>query len=229
MKKILTDKEATFLREIMGLSEIDAEKKATNERDKSLSETGKLYLETVEDLLEAIYKVNSKILEHSFRVAEKCVEIAAELKFNVDEIKAIAFGSLLHDIGIIGIENDLLIRSERKWNKNELAEYYKHTMFGKKIIEPIMSLRRIIPFIEKHHEYLNGTGHPNGLSEQEIPFEVRILTVVNDFDMMSEAFPWGEKYSFDKCIENIKSNAPTLYDSKVVEIFIGLEKRISNN
>ncbi len=110
MKKILTDKEATFLREIMGLSEIDAEKKATNERDKSLSETGKLYLETVEDLLEAIYKVNSKILEHSFRVAEKCVEIAAELKFNVDEIKAIAFGSLLHDIGIIGIENDLLRR-----------------------------------------------------------------------------------------------------------------------
>ncbi len=215
----LTDKESNFLKKIIELPE-----KYADERDKLRFEIDKLNLEAVENLLEAIYKINPKILDHIFRVAIKCVEVATELKFNADEIKTIALGSLLHDIGVIGIKGDLF-RGERKWSKSELTEYYKHTTFGKEIIEPITSsfMRDIIPFIEKHHEYLNGSGYPNGLVEQEIPFEVRILTVVNDFDMMSEEFPWGEKYAFDKCIETIKSGSSILYDSKVVGTFIRLE------
>ncbi len=219
MNTCLSDKEINFLRKIMVLSE-----KYSDESDKLRSEIDKLNLETIENLLESIYKINPKMLEHSFRVAEKCVEIATKLKINAEEIKTIALGALLHDIGVIGIKGDLF-REERNWNKAELTEYYKHTIFGKEIIEPITSSfkRDIIPFIEKHHEYLNGSGYPNGLTDQEIPFEVRILTVVNDFDMMSKDFPWGEKYSFDKCIETIKSGALILYDAKVVEIFIRLK------
>ena len=214
MNIFLTDKEEFFLRKIIGLYEKDAD------------ETVKLNLETVENLLEAIHKINPKILEHSFRVAVKCVQIATELKFNSDKIKTIALGSLLHDIGVIGTKSDLF-RRERKWDKDEFTEYYKHTNLGKEIIEPISSsfLGKTIPFIEKHHEYLNGSGYPNALREQNIPFEVRILTVVNDFDMMSELFPWGEKYPFDKCIETIKKNSSILYDAKVVEQLLKLVGR----
>ncbi len=209
MNIFLTDKENTFLRKIMGLFEKEA------------GELDKLHLETVENLLQAIYKLNPKILEHSFRVAIRCMEIATELKVNADEIKTIALSSLLHDIGVIGVGKDLFAK-EVKWNRKELSEYYKHTTLGKEIIEPISFLRKALPFIEKHHEYLNGSGYTNALREQDIPFEVRILTVVNDFDMMSEDFPWGEKYSLNKCIETIKGNASILYEAKVVEIFIRL-------
>ena len=115
INSFITSKDENLLRKLVGLDR------------KNIDELRELNFLTLKHLLEAIHKYNPKLLVHSFKVAEMCRCIANELKFSVDEINIITLGSLLHDIGVIGLEKDLFTK-EIIWNKNKLEEYYKHTM-----------------------------------------------------------------------------------------------------
>lgn len=213
MKAFLSNEEYMFLKSAMGLPE------------QIIDELSKVNLATVESLLEAIYRVSPRLLQHSFRVAMKCERVAIQLGSSPDQTATIGISSLLHDIGTIAIDKTLFLK-ETKWKKRKMSQFRMHTTLGREIIEPIAFLRSSIPFVERHHEYLDGSGYPNGLRGAEIPFEVRILTVVNDLDIMSEFFPWGEKYSSQECFEKITRGASTLYDPKVVEVICENRERI---
>jgi response regulator RpfG family c-di-GMP phosphodiesterase len=173
------------------------------------------YFMTVKYLLMAIYNLYPKLLEHTYRVALTSKRIAEKVECDAHCMQTIVLGSLLHDMGVLGVSINYAIG--KTWSEKELQVYYPHTVIGKSIIEPIRHFKCTLPIIEQHHEYLNGMGHPRGMKEDEIPFEVRVVT-----DMLSEEFPWGKRYPLFKRIDEIKRGSKTLYDPWVVDAFLEL-------
>jgi len=186
---------------------------------KSETEIESINIQTIHNLLIALNRFNNKILEHSIRVSYMSRELAKALDYGTQDIKRIVVGALLHDIGVIGLKKELF-NEEITWSEEKLIAFYRHTALGREIINPIPFLKNIMPLIENHHEYLNGSGHPNALQGFQISLDVRMLTAVNDLDMMSEFFPWGKKLSCEKSLGIIKKHTSILYDKRVIDALL---------
>lgn len=161
------------------------------------AEFEKIYFETISALALAVEAKDPYSRGHSEHVAQYAVKIGEYLGLSADNLNALKDTARLHDIGKIGITDEIL-HKPGKLNDEEWVIMKKHPEIGEGIVKPLRSFRHIISPLRHHHEFLDGSGYPDGLKGNEIPLIARILTVVDIFDAMTSNRPYRKAFSIDE-------------------------------
>jgi putative two-component system response regulator len=143
---------------------------------------------------------------HAERVTEYALALAAEVDVSAEQCEVLRKGALLHDIGKISVP-DALLNKPGSLTPEEFEVIKQHTVQGARIVEPLRSIRDIVPMIRWHHERLDGRGYPDGLSGDAIPYLVRILSVADVYDSLANARPYRAAMAHERCLEIMRNNA----------------------
>ena len=161
---------------------------------------------------------------HAERVTFYSLVIAQELGLSPDKIERIQIAALLHDVGKIGIKDEILQKPSMLTDE-EFEIMKQHPELGGDIISQIPQLKDVIPGIRYHHESLDGSGYPRGLKGEQIPLSARIIGVADAFDAMTTERPYQKPFSAEAALEIIKKKAGTKFDARVVDAFIRAYKK----
>lgn len=179
----------------------------------------KTYLETVSALAIAVEARDTYSRGHLDRVSTYAVNTAKKLGLDEALIKDIKDAAELHDVGKIGISDEIL-KKAGTLDDEEAAVMHKHPLIGEAIVKPVRTLSRLCDLIRHHHEWLDGTGYPDKLKGDELSVGARILSVADSFDAMTTDRPYRKGLSFDQAKEELRRYIGIRYDAKVVEAFI---------
>jgi len=182
-------------------------------------ELEEMFFQTAESLTDAIEKRDPYTGGHTRRVTLYSLAIARYLQLNPLEKKWLKIASVLHDIGKIGIEDQILRKPDRLSPK-EFKTIKRHSDIGAEIIEHVRQLREIVPGVKYHHEQINGRGYPKGLKGREIPILAKIVAVADTFDAMTTDRPYRKAMDKQAAIKELRRCAGTQFDKEVVEAFI---------
>ena len=189
--------------------------------EKSAKEINQLNDGLLDTLAEIIDLRDPYVLGHSKRVTHYATMIAEEMGLNSKQVELIRKGSLLHDVGKLGISMDILAKPG-PLSSFEYKTIKDHPVIGARVLEMNPSLRLLIPIVRHHHEFYNGKGYPDGLSEHQIPIEARIVSVADAIEAMASDRPYRKARSNQFIIDEIKRFAGTQFDPKVVELAVKL-------
>ncbi len=156
---------------------------------------------------------------HSERVTEMALAVAQQLGLGTRDLEIIKRGSLLHDIGKIGVPARIL---DKPTSLTE-AEYEivkEHTTTGARILEPIRPFAPVIPIVRSHHERFDGKGYPDGLAGESIPYYARIVSVADCYDSLASDRPYRSALGRRKVVEMIRQNSGTQFDPVVTRAFL---------
>jgi HD-GYP domain-containing protein (c-di-GMP phosphodiesterase class II) len=182
-------------------------------------ENRQLFLGTVKGLAAAIDGKDPYTRGHSERVARFSVAIAQGLDLPDEEIEKIRISALLHDVGKIGIDDNIL-KKPAALTDEEFVIMKQHPQKGYKIMSQIPAMKEFLPGMYMHHEMVDGNGYPQGLKGDEIPMQARIVSVADTFDAMTTDRPYQRAMKFDDALARIKSFVGTRYDERVVASLI---------
>jgi HD-GYP domain-containing protein (c-di-GMP phosphodiesterase class II) len=146
---------------------------------------------------------------------------------NESEMVNIHRGVLLHDIGKMGVPDNIL-RKTGKLDETEWNEMRKHPIYARDMLKDIAYLKDAIEIPYSHHEHWDGGGYPQGLKGERIPLSARIFSVVDIWDALLSDRPYRKAWSRDKVVQYIKDVAGTILDPKIVEIFLRMVERDQN-
>jgi diguanylate cyclase (GGDEF)-like protein len=158
---------------------------------------------------------------HSRRVNTYAVALAEKIGLSPDEVSRVSTAALLHDIGKIGIPDEVLNKKTRLTAENWEA-IKAHPRLGTSIVSNIPQLVRCADSILHHHEKWDGSGYPEGLKGDQIPLESRILAISDSFEAMSSARPYRPALSREQVMDELRKGAGTQFDPNLVEVFIGI-------
>ncbi|HSL46106.1 MAG TPA: HD domain-containing phosphohydrolase [Anaerolineales bacterium] len=177
------------------------------------------FVQTVVTLANAIDMRDTYTSDHSQRIAEWAAEIARALGCDRQDVQAIYWGGLLHDVGKIAIP-DSILRKPGPLDEHEWEIIRKHTILGAALVSPIKKLANVAPIIEYSHERFDGSGYPYGLKGEEIPLGARIIGIVDSYSAMRDERSYKEPISHDEAIAELKRNSGTLFDPQLLAIFL---------
>lgn len=180
-------------------------------------------IEIIETLSRIIDAKDSYTADHAERAREKACKMAQALGLSQNEIMKVEYGALLHDIGKIGISENIL-RKPSGLTDAEYAEIKKHPEIGYKMIEPVAFLSDVADIVLAHQEWYDGTGYPNKLKGDEIPLGSRIVSIIDAWDAMVSDRPYRKALSKERAVKEIASGMGTQFDPAVAEIFLALEE-----
>lgn len=152
---------------------------------------------------------------HSVRVAGFAKAIAMELGLTDSQVQTLYHGGLLHDIGKIGMNDDIIERLGIL-DKKEMDIVRQHPLIGARITQPLVFLSDVEPLIRHHHERWDGTGYPDGLKGKNIPLGARIITVCDAFETMLAGRKHFEKMKFEDAVVNLQLGAGSHFDPEIV-------------
>lgn len=147
------------------------------------------YVNSVRALVQAIEEKDTYTRGHSERVAALALEIARILGFGGEDLEFLRFGSILHDVGKIGI-SESIVRSPKRLSSAEFLIIQKHPLKGVEILAPISMLKRHLYLVRNHHERFDGSGYPDGLKGNDIPLGAQIVAIADAFDAMTSSRPY---------------------------------------
>lgn len=201
------------------IEQLNRIKEMNMQLDKNLIEFAKILLNTIS-------AKDNYTKDHSQNVSKLCVMFANYLNLSEDDIENLRIAALFHDIGKIGIPDNIL-QKEGKLTDTEYETIKLHPVIGANIFSSTDIFKHIAPIIVAHHERVDGTGYPNNLKENEIPYLAKILTICDCFDAMVSKRSYKEKMTIEYAIEQLKKGAGTQFDRELAESFIKLinEKR----
>jgi putative two-component system response regulator len=180
-------------------------------------------LETTRDVLIALASaVDAKdpLTEHHCgRVAEEALALASAAGLSEDQIEAVGYGAVLHDVGKIGIAEAVLGKPGRLTDA-ERAEMQRHPGIGSDIIAPLRMGQVVGPIIRNHHEHWDGTGYPDGLKGEAIPIGARIVAVVDAYDAMTHDRPYRPAMSREDAVRELIRCRGTQFDPRLVELYL---------
>ena len=185
----------------------------------SAAENRELFLGTVKGLAAAIDGKDPYTRGHSERVSRMSVAIAQRLELSDDECEKIRISALLHDVGKIAIDDNIL-KKPSALTDDEFVIMKQHPQKGYKIMSQIRAMKEFLPGMYMHHEMVNGQGYPQGLKGDEIPLMAKIVAVADTFDAMTTDRPYQQAMKFEDAISRIQSFVGTRYDSGVVAAFV---------
>ncbi len=145
-------------------------------------------------------------MQHSERVSEYSVRIATELALPEKEINLIALGARLHDVGKIATP-DYILNKDGPLTKEEYDIIKEHPWRGAELIKPITSLQNIVDIVRHHHENNDGTGYPDGLEGDHIPFHARIVKIADYYDAVTSTRPYRKPMSQEQAAELLRDEA----------------------
>ncbi len=176
-------------------------------------------LEAVQALITAIDLRDGYTAAHSQGVSAYSVALAQQFKLPTEHIEALRLGGLIHDVGKIGVPDSILCKPG-KLTEEEWVLMRAHTTMGEAIMRPVEQLRHLLPLVRWHHERLDGSGYPDGLRGDEIPFLVRILSVADVFEAFTAERPYHPGRPAIEGLRLLQHEARQgKMDERVVEVF----------
>jgi putative nucleotidyltransferase with HDIG domain len=182
-------------------------------------EMEEMFFQTAESLADAIEKRDPYTGGHTQRVTSYSSAIARHLQLDLAEKKCLKIAAVLHDIGKIGIE-DQVLRKPEPLNQEEYNAIKLHAKMGAEILGHIKQLKDIIPGVKYHHEQMNGRGYPDGLKGEELPIIPKIVAVADTYDAMTTDRPYRKALKKETAIEELKKFSGIQFDRAVVEAFV---------
>jgi diguanylate cyclase (GGDEF)-like protein len=182
------------------------------------------YLATVRMLADAIEAKDRVLRSHSDEVSVYVAAVADALGIGGRRREELVFGSLLHDIGKIGISERILLKPA-PLTAEELSAIRLHPRIGARLVEQVPALRPIMPAVLHHHESFDGGGYPTGLRGEEIPLEARIVAVADSFSAMTADRPYRARLSVEEACAELERWAGTQFDPEIVRLFVAEVRR----
>ncbi|MFZ3372397.1 MAG: HD-GYP domain-containing protein, partial [Desulfitobacteriaceae bacterium] len=176
------------------------------------------YLNTVEALVQALEAKDTYTSGHSSRVGKLVVSMAAELKMSEEKIEFLKYASVLHDVGKIGVSENILNKNEKLLD-TEWESIRMHPVIGQKIIKNIKFMFDIGEVARHHHERYDGKGYPDGLKGERIPLDSRIIAVADTYDAMTSNRSYRKGRTHQEAVEELRRVAGTQLDPKLVDVF----------
>lgn len=181
------------------------------------------YLSTMKTLALMLEGKSPFTQGHSERVTKYSVGIAKEMGLSSKEISTIEYGSTLHDVGKIGV-NDAILNKKGKLTDEEFKTIRRHSAIGFEMLKPIKFLKKAIPIVRNHHERVDGGGYPDGLSGEDLSLPVRICMVADAYDAMNSNRPYRDALHRDVIFSELDKNAGTQFDKDVTAVLIKMEE-----
>jgi diguanylate cyclase (GGDEF)-like protein/putative nucleotidyltransferase with HDIG domain len=175
---------------------------------------------TVAGLAEALLERDRYTGEHSEVVSELAAQVARSLGLGEREVERVRAAALLHDIGKVGIPDDILHKA-RDLSEAEWHTMREHPVIGERIVRTIPGLGPVARIIRHEHERFDGSGYPDGLSGQDIPIGARIILACDAYHAMTSDRPYREAMPHGQAIRELAEGAGTQFDPQVTEVLIG--------
>jgi putative nucleotidyltransferase with HDIG domain len=178
-----------------------------------------LFYNTVETLIRAIQARDRYTSGHSARVSRYSLLVAEKFGFGNKEKHELYLAAILHDIGKIGIPDELLNR-EGKLTADQMRQIRSHVTLGASMLKALGEMNPVVPLILHHHEAWDGSGYPDGLKGEEIPLMSRILAVADAYDAMTSDRPYRKALTVMDTVDEIRRYSGRTFDPKVVDAFL---------
>ena len=188
------------------------------QRTTALNDTNQKTLEGWVRLLELR---NYESRGHSERVCRLSTALAERLNRSTEEIEAVKYGAMLHDIGALGIPDPVLLKIE-PLTALDWEIIRRHSEYGYQILQGIEFLEPSLDIVHYHHERIDGSGYPNGLKGNAIPWSARLFAVVDVYDSLTSKRPYRAAWTIRDAKNYLKNNAGLLFDPLMVTAFLGL-------
>jgi len=178
------------------------------------------YMRTIRVLAQAIDARDHYTHSHSENVSRYAVVIANQLKLPSKEVELIRQACELHDLGKIGIEDSILLKTSAL-TPLEWEQIKRHPTIGAQILEPLTFLNGVVDLVRQHHEHFDGSGYPEGRKGEDILFGARVIHVADAYEAMRTARSYRKTpLTKEEAVQEIKRNNGTQFDPKVVEAFL---------
>jgi HD-GYP domain-containing protein (c-di-GMP phosphodiesterase class II) len=186
---------------------------------RAAKENRELFVGTVKALAAAIDGKDKYTRGHSERVARISLAIGRQMRMPEDELEKLRISALLHDVGKIAIDDNIL-KKPASLTPEEFEIMKTHPVKGYKIMSQIPAMKDFLPGMYMHHEMVNGKGYPQGLTDEQIPLQAKIVSVADTFDAMTIDRPYQKGMLLPDALKTIKTFVGTRYDAEVVEALI---------
>ncbi|MCM8804339.1 MAG: response regulator [Candidatus Omnitrophica bacterium] len=185
----------------------------------------KSYINAIKSLVISLEAKDKYTKGHSDEVAQYSIMIGEKLGFKDYEIEILKNSSYLHDIGKLGIKDEILLKND-KLDEKEFEIIKQHPLITLKIIEPLNLKKDEIEACLYHHERINGSGYPYGITGENIPIYAKIIAVADAYSAMTSERPYRKKMSKEEAIEELRKWAGIQFDKDIVELFIEIINQI---
>ena len=209
--------EGTFDEEDARLLTTLAQQAATVYRmAKGVEENNQLSNDMIEWMVAAMDARDPYTEGHSTRVRDYSVEIAHSLELSPEVAELVRIGSLLHDIGKIGID-DAILRKPGRLSEEEFNAMKQHPVIGARMMSKVRNLHSVLPALAQHHERLDGSGYPNQLKGEEIHLFGRIVAVADVFDALTSKRPYREGAPAEEALDYLYNRVNREFDGACVD------------
>ena len=170
-------------------------------------------------LANAVEAKDVDLVHHCRWLAHHAARVGAQVGLRGEELEAVAYGALLHDVGKIGVPEHLL-RKEGPLSEEEWTVMRRHPEIGERICRPLGASRAFAPIIRHHHERFNGKGYPDGLIGEQIPLGARIVAVADAYEAMVHGRPYQPAQSHALAADELLRLRGSQFDPDLVPIFL---------
>ena len=190
-----------------------------DDQQRSKLELTLAYDATIEGWVRALDLREKDLSGHTSRVVDLTLQLARNMGVAETTLPDIQRGALLHDVGKMGIPDDILLKEENLTD-DEWEILKRHPQYAYNMLAPIEYLHGALDIPYCHHEKWDGTGYPSGLKGEEIPFAARLFSVVDVYDTLASNRPYRRGWTQDKIMDYIQDESGKSFDPQVVDAFI---------
>lgn len=176
-------------------------------------------LSVIEALVTALEAKDEDARGHSAATMARAVAVARRMGLRDEDVTAVRFGALIHDVGKIGLAPEIL-RKTAPLSETEWSEMRRHPIIGAELLARVNALESARPIVLAHHEHYDGSGYPRGLRGAEIPIGAQIVAVADAFDAMTSSRPYRTALSPVEAVRELRAAAGKQFNPAVVEAFV---------
>jgi HD-GYP domain-containing protein (c-di-GMP phosphodiesterase class II) len=183
------------------------------------------YSQPIAELVDAIEWKDLYTLGHVRRVASFAVMIGKEIGLPTLELRRLALGAQMHDVGKIGVPDRILLKPA-KLTEEEFAIIKQHVARGNDIARSVKALEPAAEAIYFHHERFDGAGYPSGLAGRDIPLHARIVAIADAYDAMTSGRVYQPAVSHEDAVRELRRDAGSHFDPELVDVFTQVMARL---
>jgi len=195
-------------------------------QEKKVFESPTMRRKTIDVVIKTLHEKNAREELHSRRVSELSKILGKAIHLSEEKIKEIEMVGLLHDIGKIGVDENILNKTGRLTD-DEYEAVKQHPEIGFRILNTSHEMLRLSNYVLYHHERWDGKGYPTGIKGDNIPLQSRIIAIVDTFDAITSERPYRSASSIEVALEELQENAGTQFDPYLVSAFVKALKQES--